>query len=1808
MFNELKYCSNDDAMTAPWLDQLYELLAQLSTLASVDDVATVLYPYLQSCLAFDRCTLAIAPNLQIGEQTYRLYDLCDRPQPQDVPCHLGWSPRVMQQGMVYLLTDYESIQQESYTVVQQPEVDTLPTARSLLLIPLEWQGVVFGSLNFSAATDRAYSPTTVRCLGAIVLEISGIVGQLRRRQAPELFQASSTGAIAPMSVMALATDSTALDLHPFLTSLTALLAECSDVQTALTTVLHQICDATGWCLGEVWLPDATQRRLYRGAIWHDDDLKLAQFYNVSQDFYFELGQGIPGRVWQSKSPEWQPDVTQASPAFLRVDAAIAADLHAALGVPILVQDQVFAVLLFFMNEVRDADPQQVETVDAIAARLGTVIQLQQAKVSLQYHRDQLTRLINSLPGIVFAADSDPEWSMTCLSDGCYDLLGYQSHELLGRDRLISYTELTHADDRALVLSAIHEAIARHQPYVVEYRVHTGWGQVKWVWEKGYGLYDDQGCVQGLEGFITDITNRKQTETALQNSESRLRAIFDNAAIGIGLLNETGRILDSNAALQTLLGYTADELYQTDFDSYHHPDDDAIEQLVIQAQQRDRTFSIPPSIECRLVHRSGQMMWGRLTMSPLTTEQQPLVVILVEDITHAKAAEKALRDQERFLRLIIDNIPQHIFWKDRQSIYQGVNKAWADYIGLDSPDDAIGKTDHEFWDADFADRHVQRDRYVMERDRPQLHLTHHERLANGREHWKDVSRIPIHNDEGKVIGILGAFEDITERVQAEEAIRDSEKRYRLLAEHSTDLITRHTIRGVYLYVSPAARGLLGHEPDELLGQPIQAYLHPDDCPLLDRLSQSLLGDRRQDSFQLTYRMRHGNGSYRWFESTIKVVRGTDDDTIQDVIAVSRDVTDRQQASIWLDHQKQVLEMIATDCPLENTLMVLVEAIEQQQEGTLGSVLLVDPATHTLHTATAPNLPKAYCEAVNGLPIGPGIGCCGTAAYTKQRVAVSDTYSHPYWKGFQDIARQYNLRACWSTPIVSSRGKVLGTFGIYHPQARSPQPRDWQLMDTATHLAGIAIERQQTDQRLRETENKYRSIFENSLEGIFQTTLDGQYVTVNPMLSYIYGYDSPADLMHSLTNIREQLYVDASRRDEFEYLMTTDGMVWNFESEIYRKDGSTIWISECARAIHDEYGNVTGYEGTVENITQRKISEAELYKRDRLLGGVAAASHELLINSDFHSAIQIALRILGQAVDADRAYIYENHPHPTTGTVCMSMRFEWVRAGVSPSIHQAHWQNQPYCEFGLDRWYTAFSEGRLVHGPITTFPRDEQELLNRDRIRSMIMMPIQLDGKLWGYIGFDDCRSDRLWTTSEESILSAIAAGISGAIKREQSEAHIRYQAFHDALTGLPNRSLFEQQLPIAIADARQSRTMVAIAFLDLDRFKTINDTLGHAIGDEILKHVTQRLQQCLTSNNLIARWGGDEFTLMMPHLTSPRQAANAAERIANALKPPFYISGHELHINVSIGIALYPQDGGDLATLLKHADSALYRVKEQGRDHYQFYNATLGSAASERLTLSNHLYHALDRQEFVLHYQPQVDVVTGKITQLEALLRWQHSYLGLISPQTFIPIAEDNGLIVPIGEWVLRTVCEQISIWADLGLPAIPVAVNLSARQFQAPNLQDAIATILRQTGIEAQLLEVEITETAAMQDMEFTCQLLNNLHQMGLRIAMDDFGTGYSSLNYLRRFPLHTLKIDRSFVKDIANSPSDEAIISAIITLGQGLNLTVVAEGVETTEQVEKLRSLHCDAFQGYWFSPPVPSWQMTELLQGMSKSDPSLS
>lgn len=455
----------------------------------------------------------------------------------------------------------------------------------------------------------------------------------------------------------------------------------------------------------------------------------------------------------------------------------------------------------------------------------------------------------------------------------------------------------------------------------------------------------------------------------------------------------------------------------------------------------------------------------------------------------------------------------------------------------------------------------------------------------------------------------------------------------------------------------------------------------------------------------------------------------------------------------------------------------------------------------------------------------------------------------------------------------------------------------------------------------------------------------------------------------------------------------------------------------------------------------------------------------------------------------------------------------------------------------------------------------------------------------------------WTDDEIKLAQAIGLHLYMAVTQKRVESMIRYQASHDSLTKLPNRLLFNEQLSLAIIQAQRQDEMVGVAFLDLDRFKTINDTLGHAIGDQLLQQVAERLQSCLRQCDAIARWGGDEFTLLLPHLNSAEEISKISERILKKLSVPFLLDDQELYVTASLGIALAPYDGEDAEMLLKNADAAMYQAKQQGKNTYQLYFEEMGRKVRQQLTLESDLRKALAKNELMLYYQPQVNIRTGQIFGLEALLRWKHPSLGFISPTQFIPLAEETGLICAIGNWVLQTACNQHRVWKAAGLPPVRIAINLSAQQFQQVDLVNSIVDTLITTQVDPAYLELEITESAVMKDVDSAILTLQHLKEIGVQIAMDDFGTGYSSLNALKHFPLHTLKIDQSFVRDAVHDPSDAAIAKAIVALGKGLELKVLAEGVETLEQLEWLRSIQCDSAQGYLFSRPVPPHEIPQLL-----------
>lgn len=448
------------------------------------------------------------------------------------------------------------------------------------------------------------------------------------------------------------------------------------------------------------------------------------------------------------------------------------------------------------------------------------------------------------------------------------------------------------------------------------------------------------------------------------------------------------------------------------------------------------------------------------------------------------------------------------------------------------------------------------------------------------------------------------------------------------------------------------------------------------------------------------------------------------------------------------------------------------------------------------------------------------------------------------------------------------------------------------------------------------------------------------------------------------------------------------------------------------------------------------------------------------------------------------------------------------------------------------------------------------------------------------------------------IAGVIALVRDITERKIAEQQIEYQAYHDALTGLANRRLFQEHLTLALALAQRRERLVAVLFLDLDHFKLVNDSLGHSVGDALLREVSRRLKGAVREGDTVARVGGDEFTIVLQELHQREDAAVVAQKVLRAIAEPIDASGHRLYVTTSIGITLFPDDGDDAESLLKNADNAMYRAKAEGRNTYQMSTQELNRSTQERMTLENDLHEAVERCEFAVHYQPVIDLRTQRIIGMEALLRWQHPRRGLIGPAEFIAIAEERGSIVVIGEWVLRQACREARRLATEYGP-MRVAVNISARQFRDQTLVASIAAALDESQLDPHLLELEITESVAMENGELTIATLAALRSTGISIAIDDFGTGHSSLSYLKRFPIDALKIDRGFVSDLPDRFEDAAIVRSVVQLAQGLNLRVVAEGVETSEQLEFLRQHECNEVQGYYFSYPLPAQEFEELLRG---------
>jgi len=713
--------------------------------------------------------------------------------------------------------------------------------------------------------------------------------------------------------------------------------------------------------------------------------------------------------------------------------------------------------------------------------------------------------------------------------------------------------------------------------------------------------------------------------------------------------------------------------------------------------------------------------------------------------------------------------------------------------------------------------------------------------------------------------------------------------------------------------------------------------------------------------------------------------------------------------------------------------------------------------------------------------------------------------------------------------------------------------WFAEDLLTLLAIVAIvqfvrERRRAEQRLAEKEQQYKSLYELNPDAVYTVDLYGNFLSSNPACEKVTGYQVEDLLTTPLVNL---VASEDYERAMYNFRRSARGEPRNFEMTIIHRRGHrvTLNVTNVPIVINDQ---IVGIYGIAKDITEQLLAEAEKAE--------ASQRYQTLVESIDAIVWEIDLRT--------RNYTF-----------------------VSP-------QAENVLGYQIEQWM----EGQFWEA--TVHPED------LDNARTMIATAVQerqhsleIEYRMIAKDGSTVWLKDNISIFMQDDQPLTLRGIMFDITERKKTEEKVRRLAYYDGLTGLPNRMLFEDRLQVEIARARRNHRKVAVMVLDLDRFKVINDTLGHMKGNELLKSVADRLSGCLYEDDTISRIGGDEFTFIIPDIVEVQDAVKVAQRLYESMARPFDLEDQEMFITGSIGISLYPDDGMDISELIKNAETAMYRAKEQGRNNYQLYTTAMNAHASERLALENDLRKALDRQEFVVFYQPQINASTGKIIGLEALIRWQHAALGMVSPAQFIPLAEETGLIVPIGEWVLRTACEQMKGWHDAGFPKIRVAVNLSARQFMRDDLVDMVRRILKETGLEAEYLDLEITESVTMQNVDRAVQTLNELRDLGIQISLDDFGTGYSSLSYLKNFPIYTLKIDRSFVRDITTDPDDAAIATSIIAMAHSLKLHVVAEGVELEEQLKYLIERGCHEMQGYFFSPPLPAAGIEELFESIDRT-----
>ena len=1199
------------------------------------------------------------------------------------------------------------------------------------------------------------------------------------------------------------------------------------------------------------------------------------------------------------------------------------------------------------------------------------------------------------------------------------------------------------------------------------------------------------------------------------------------------------------------------------------------------------------------------------------------VQLLKDIGVALALSLAnwgqreeLQESEDRIKTVVTNVPVVLFAIDREGVFTLSEGKGLDDLDL-KPGQVVG--------LNVAD---------VYRDTPEL-LLDVQRALNGESFtdtlevggfWWETSYSPVLDEEsGTVTGVIGVAANVTGRLRAENAVRESEELYRTLVETSPDAVLLISPEGMVVKANLRAAELLAFEdPSDMADLNARDFFSEED---LERVLAHIDRDGSAGGAgENEYTFLRRDGSTVPVEVILAALTDPDGNNVG-YMGVARDITERKLAD---------------------------QALRQSEEKYRD---LVENSNEIIYTLDRDAVVTYISPAVE--PIG---------GFTPEEVIgrSSTEFIHPDDLG--DVAM--SLQKVLSGDEDPSEYRLLTKTGGYRwvRSASKPIYEGSEIVGVRGVLADIT-EKREAEDALRASEERFRALVENGADGIVLVSADGTIMYAGPSTESILGW-TPDEMVGMRQS--ELIHPDdlESALALMSGLLEAPGETVQTVFRSKHKDGSWRWIESVGTNLLDE-PSVGAIVGNYRDITEKRAAEDALRGSEERFRALVENGADGIFLIDADGAITYAgpstERIKGFTPEETVGMQSSELVHPDDIDSVAALRSELLEApGESMQLVYRSKHKD-----GSWRWIEAVATNLLEEpgvGAIVVNYRDitERKLADEALRRSEenhralavavpdVMMRVRKNGTISDFKADEGHALSLAGTGSDEMVLAEVlpelapqlmrfvdiaisthetqvfeyqqtilgkplefearivassddeaVAIIRDITERKNSERTIRQLAYHDALTGLPNRALFEDRLKMAVAQARRAGEELAVMFLDLDRFKLVNDTLGHGAGDKLLSMVAEELTSLVRDGDTVARVGGDEFTLLLPKITGSAAAVEVAERILAKVKQPKRIAGQEFRVTTSLGITVFPSDGDDPETLLRNADTAMYRAKERGRDNHQLFTPAMNVSVVERLVLESDLRRALEREEFVVYYQAVASISSGQIVGAEALVRWNHPDRGLVMPDEFIPFAEETGLIVPLGEWVLKEAVVEAKRWIDAGLPELRVAVNLSARQLQDESLVEMVASTLKNSGLPPDRLQLEITEGAMMDNVESAIRVVKELRHLGLSFAVDDFGTGYSSLSYLKRFPIDTVKIDRSFVRDLTIDPNDAAIVTTVLAMARSLGLDVVAEGVETRKQLEFLREHDCDEFQGYLLSRPIPADEYVKLVSSAELARP---